>query len=159
MEEAIISGVTHDTSEAKITIAQVADRPGVAASLFRALADESVNVDMIVQNVSTAGHTDISFTVPRDDLHRALAVVTKIGAEVEATGVTHDAEVARVTLIGAGMKTNPGVAAKMFETLSREDVNIEMISTSSIRISCVVQEVDVEKAVRALHAAFELENA
>jgi aspartate kinase len=159
MEEAIISGVTHDTSEAKITIAQVADRPGVAASLFRALADESVNVDMIVQNVSTAGHTDISFTVPRDDLHRALAVVTKIGAEVEATGVTHDAQVARVTLVGAGMKTNPGVAAKMFETLSREDVNIEMISTSSIRISCVVQEADVEKAVRALHAAFELENA
>jgi aspartate kinase len=158
MEDAIISGVTHDTSEAKITIAQVADRPGVAASLFRALADESVNVDMIVQNVSTEGHTDISFTVPRDDLHRALAVCTKVGAEVEATGVTHDAGVGRVTLIGAGMKTNPGVAAKMFETLSNEGVNIEMISTSSIRISCVVQEVDVEKAVRALHAAFELEN-
>jgi aspartate kinase len=158
MEDAIISGVTHDISEAKITIAQVADRPGVAASLFRALADESVNVDMIVQNVSTEGHTDISFTVPRDDLHRALAVCTKVGTEVEATGVTHDAGVGRVTLIGAGMKTNPGVAAKMFETLSDEGVNIEMISTSSIRISCVVQEVDVEKAVRALHAAFELES-
>ncbi len=157
MEEAIISGVTHDTSEAKITISQVADRPGVAASLFRALADESVNVDMIVQNVSTAGHTDISFTVPRDDLHRGLTVMEKVAAEIEASGVTHDAGVARVTLVGAGMKTNPGVAAKMFEVLSDEGVNIEMISTSSIRISCVVQESDVEAAVRALHAAFELE--
>jgi aspartate kinase len=157
MEDAIISGVTHDTSEAKITISQVADRPGVAASLFRALADESVNVDMIVQNVSTAGHTDISFTVPRDDLHRALTVMEKVGAEIEATGVAHDAGVARVTLVGAGMKTNPGVAAKMFEVLSREGINIEMISTSSIRISCVVQEADAEPAVRALHAAFELE--
>jgi aspartate kinase len=156
MEDAIISGVTHDTSEAKITITQVADRPGVAASLFRALAEESVNVDMIVQNVSTAGHTDISFTVPRDDLHRALTVMEKVGAEIEATGVTHDAGVARVTLVGAGMKTNPGVAAKMFEVLSREGINIEMISTSSIRISCVVQEADAEPAVRALHAAFEL---
>ncbi len=149
MEEAIISGVTHDTSEAKITISQVADRPGVAASLFRALAEESVNVDMIVQNVSTAGHTDISFTVPRDDLHRGLTVMEKVAAEIEASGVTHDAGVARVTLIGAGMKTNPGVAAKMFEVLAREGVNIEMISTSSIRISCVVQEADVELAVRA----------
>ena len=144
MEQAIISGVTHDTSEAKVTIAQVADRPGVAASLFRALADEAVNVDMIVQNVSTDGHTDISFTVPKDDLHRGLAVMEKVAAEIEATGVTHDAAVARVTLVGAGMKTNPGVAAKMFEVLSNEGVNIEMISTSSIRISCVVQESDVE---------------
>jgi aspartate kinase len=159
MEEAIISGVTHDISEAKITISQVADRPGVAASLFRALADESVNVDMIVQNVSTAGHTDISFTVPRDDLHRGLTVMEKVAAEIEASGVTYDAGVARVTLVGAGMKTNPGVAAKMFEVLSNEGVNIEMISTSSIRISCVVQESDVEAAVRALHAAFELEHA
>jgi aspartate kinase len=159
MEEAIISGVTHDITEAKITISQVADRPGVAASLFRALADESVNVDMIVQNVSTAGHTDISFTVPRDDLHRGLTVMEKVAAEIEASGVTHDAGVARVTLVGAGMKTNPGVAAKMFEVLANEGVNIEMISTSSIRISCVVQESDVETAVRALHAAFELEHA
>ncbi|HEY7437823.1 MAG TPA: aspartate kinase [Acidimicrobiia bacterium] len=157
MEQAIISGVTHDVSEAKVTIIKVADRPGVAASMFRALADESVNVDMIVQNVSSAGHTDISFTVPRDDLQRALTVMEKVGAEVEATGVTHDANVGRVTLVGAGMKTNPGVAAKMFSVLASEGVNIEMISTSSIRISCVVKEADVETAVRALHAAFELD--
>jgi aspartate kinase len=159
MEDAIISGVTHDISEAKVTISQVADRPGVAASLFHALAEESVNVDLIVQNVSTAGHTDISFTVPRDDLHRALTVMEKVGAEIEATGVTHDAAVARVSLVGAGMKTNPGVAARMFEVLADEHVNIEMISTSSIRISCVVQESDVETAVRALHSAFGLEAA
>jgi aspartate kinase len=157
MEQAIISGVTHDVSEAKVTIIQVADRPGVAASMFQALADESVNVDMIVQNVSSAGHTDISFTVPRDDLQRALTVVEKVGAEVEATGVTHDANVGRVTLVGAGMKTNPGVAAKMFSVLAGEGVNIEMISTSQIRISCVVKEADVETAVRALHSAFELD--
>jgi aspartate kinase len=156
MEQAIISGVTHDTSEAKVTIAHVPDRPGVAAYVFRALADEAVNVDMIVQNVSTAGHTDISFTVPREDLSRALKVMETVGDTVEATGFTHDDGIGRVSLVGAGMKTNPGVAAQMFETLSDAGVNIEMISTSSIRISCVVQESDVETAVRALHDAFEL---
>ena len=159
MEQAIISGVTHDASEAKVTIAQVADRPGVAASLFRALADAAVNVDMIVQNVSTAGHTDISFTVPKDDLHRAIAVMEKISSDLEATGITHDSNVARVSVVGAGMRTNPGVAAKMFEVLAREGVNIEMISTSSIRISCVVPLPDVERAVIALHSAFDLQNA
>ena len=159
MEQAIISGVTHDASEAKVTIAQVADRPGVAASLFRALADAAVNVDMIVQNVSTAGHTDISFTVPKDDLHRAISVMEKISTDLEATGITHDSNVARVSVVGAGMRTNPGVAAKMFEVLAREGVNIEMISTSSIRISCVVPLPDVERAVIALHSAFDLQIA
>ena len=159
MEQAIISGVTHDASEAKVTIAQVADRPGVAASLFRALADAAVNVDMIVQNVSTAGHTDISFTVPKDDLHRAIAVMEKISGDLEATGITHDSNVARVSVVGAGMRTNPGVAAKMFEVLAHEGVNIEMISTSSIRISCVVPLPDVERAVIALHSAFDLQIA
>ncbi|MSO36840.1 MAG: aspartate kinase [Acidimicrobiia bacterium] len=157
MEQAIISGVTHDESDAKVTIAHVPDRPGVAALMFRALADESVNVDMIVQNVSTAGHTDISFTVPREDLGRALKVVEKLSSGIEASGVTHDEGVARISLVGAGMRTNPGVAAKMFEVLAAEDVNIEMISTSSIRISCVIQEIDVQKAVRALHSAFDLD--
>ena len=159
MEQAIISGVTHDASEAKVTIAQVADRPGVAASLFRALADAAVNVDMIVQNVSTAGHTDISFTVPKDDLHRAISVMEKISTDLEATGITHDSNVARVSVVGAGMRTNPGVAAKMFEVLAHEGVNIEMISTSSIRISCVVPLPDVERAVIALHSAFDLQIA
>jgi aspartate kinase len=157
MEQAIISGVTHDVSEAKVTITRVPDRPGVAAKVFRTLADESVNVDMIVQNVSSAGHTDISFTVPREDLTRARKVMDTIVDDLEAAGVTHDAEIGRVSLVGAGMKTHPGVAAEMFEVLAREDINIEMISTSSIRISCVVAAEDVEPAVRALHDAFGLE--
>jgi aspartate kinase len=157
MEQAIISGVTHDVSEAKVTIARVPDRPGIAARLFRTLADESVNVDMIVQNVSSAGHTDISFTVPKDDLTRTLKVMETIVDDLEASGVTHDADVGRVSIVGAGMKTNPGIAASMFEVLAADDINIEMISTSSIRISCVVQAADVERAVQALHDAFHLE--
>jgi aspartate kinase len=159
MEEAIISGVTHDVSEAKITIEQVPDRPGVAASVFRALADDGVNVDMIVQNVSTAGHTDISFTVPRTDLAKTAVVMDKVVVDTEARGYRTDAEVGRVSLVGAGMKTHPGVAAKMFETLAEEGINIEMISTSTIRISCVVRDADVEPAVRTLHRAFGLEVA
>jgi aspartate kinase len=157
MEQAIISGVTHDISEAKITIEQVPDRPGVAAAVFRTLAEASVNVDMIVQNVSTEGHTDISFTLPRDDIARATAAMDKIVIETDAVGFRTDERVGRVSLIGAGMKTHPGVAAKMFETLATEGINIEMISTSTIRISCVVREDDVERAVQALHSAYELE--
>jgi aspartate kinase len=157
MEQAIISGVTHDVTEAKVTITRVPDRPGIAAKLFRTLADESVNVDMIVQNVSSEGQTDISFTVPREDLTRARKVMDTIVEDLEAAGVTHDAEIGRVSLVGAGMKTHPGVAAEMFEVLGREGINIEMISTSSIRISCVVAARDVEPAVRALHDAFGLD--
>ncbi len=159
MEQAIISGVTHDTSEVKVTISQVADRPGVAAALFRALAAAAVNVDMIVQNVSNAGHTDISFTLPKDDLAPALVVMEAISTDIEATGITHDTNVARVSLVGAGMRTNPGVAAKMFEVLAAEGVNILMISTSSIRISCVVPSDMVDVAVRSLHQAFDLQDA
>ncbi|MGH8971904.1 MAG: aspartate kinase [Acidimicrobiia bacterium] len=156
MEAAIISGVTHDTSEAKVTISQVPDRPGIAARVFRALADESVNVDMIVQNTSSGGTTDISFTLPKDDLARATRVIEGIVPEIGAAAFDHDSDIARVSLIGAGMKTHPGVAATMFEVLAKESVNIEMISTSSIRISCVVRSGDVERAVRALHDVFGL---
>ena len=158
MEQAIISGVTHDISEAKITIEQVPDRPGVAASVFRTLAEAGINVDMIVQNVSTEGHTDISFTLPRDDVSLASIEMEKIVVETDAAGFRTDGQVGRVSLVGAGMKTHPGIAAKMFETLATEGINIEMISTSTIRISCVVHEHDVERAVQALHAAFELES-
>jgi aspartate kinase len=154
MEQAIISGVTHDISEAKVTIEQVPDRPGIAATVFRDLADAGVNVDMIVQNVSTEGHTDISFTVPRADTDQASRCMEKIVVDTEASGYRTDERIGRVSLVGAGMKTHPGIAAKMFETLAAEGVNIEMISTSTIRISCVVAEDDVERAVRALHGAF-----
>jgi aspartate kinase len=157
MERAIISAVTHDTSEAKMTVAGVSDRPGVAALLFRSLAGAEINVDMIVQNVSADGHTDISFTLPHDQVAAAEAAVGSVSDELGATGVATDSDIARVSLIGAGMQTNPGVAATMFETLSGVGINIEMISTSAIRISCVVRQDKAEQAVAALHAAFQLD--
>jgi aspartate kinase len=157
MEQPIISAVISDSSEAKITVTGVADKPGIAARLFRALADSHVNVDMIVQNVSVHGVTDISFTVPKADVDMSLQVAGDLKEEIGATDVLADAQIARVSLIGAGMKSHPGVAAKMFETLADEGVNIDMISTSPIRISCVVRDRQVEQAVQLLHAAFELE--
>jgi aspartate kinase len=157
MEQALVTAVTHELAEAKVTVTGVPDRPGSAARLFRGLADRSVNVDMIVQNTSLHGTTDISFTVPTYDLAVSTQVAENMVPELEATGVITDADVARVSLIGAGMKTHPGVTALTFETLAAHDINIEMISTSSIRISCMVRAEVVEDAVRALHAAFELE--
>jgi aspartate kinase len=157
MEQAIVSAVVHDVSEAKVTIANVPDTPGIAARVFRALADRDVNVDMIVQNVSEHGVTDISFTVPREHLAAANEVTGGLAGEIGAAGVTTDATIARVSLVGAGMKSNPGVAASMFETLAGAGINIEMISTSAIRISCVVAESDLEQAVQALHTAFGLD--
>jgi aspartate kinase len=156
MEEAVVTAVTHDTSEAKVTVSGVPDRPGVAASLFRALADKSINVDMIVQNTSAHGTTDISFTVPNDDLAVAVETAQSHADELGASGVASAADVARVSLIGVGMKSHPGIAATMFETLANEAINIDMISTSTIRTSCIVAEADVERAVRSLHAAFAL---
>ncbi|HTX63276.1 MAG TPA: aspartate kinase [Acidimicrobiales bacterium] len=157
MEQAVVTAVVHDTSQAKVTVAGVPDKPGIAARLFRAMADRSVNVDDIVQNASVHGTTDISFTVPRTDLATAIDGVSGHLADLGATGVTSDEGVAKVSVIGAGMKSHPGVTAMMFETLADEGVNIDLISTSTIRISCIVREEDVERAVRALHRAFELE--
>ena len=157
MEQAIVSAVTHDTSEAKITVPNVPDRPGIAGTLFRRLAGLDVNVDMIVQNISEDGVTDISFTVPRGQLVDSTSVAQSLATEIGAATVTSDATIARVSLVGAGMKTNPGVAATMFETLGSAGINIEMISTSAIRISCVVSEADVVRAVAALHDAFGLD--
>jgi aspartate kinase len=157
MEQAIVSAVVHDTSEAKVTVSGVPDQPGIAARLFRLLADREVNVDMIVQNTSDHGVTDISFTVPHEDLGTAEEVTTALSTEIGATGVTTDSDIARVSLVGAGMKSNPGVAATTFETLAAAGINIEMISTSAIRISCIVREAQVEQAVQSLHDAFELQ--
>ena len=155
MEQAIISGISHDTSEAKVTVRGVPDRPGVAAALFEPLAVREVNVDMIVQNVSKDVTTDISFTVPKEHAAVAMEVVDEVIPEIGAAGVDIDQAVARVSVVGAGMKSHPGVAAKMFRVLSANGINIEMISTSSIRISCVVALDQIEEAVRVLHAAFE----
>jgi aspartate kinase len=157
MEQAIISGVTHDTSEAKVTIRDVPDRPGVAAEVFGTLAEHNVNVDMIIQNVSEAGATDISFTTPKEDLVRAKRAVEAAVAALGARDWQVDETIAKISLVGAGMKTHPGVAATMFRALADAGVNLSMISTSSIRISCVIDAAEVEAAVRALHTTFGLD--
>ncbi|MFZ9368885.1 MAG: aspartate kinase [Ilumatobacteraceae bacterium] len=158
MEEPIISGVVHDASDAKITVLGVPDQPGVSAALFEPLASANVNVDMIVQNTSTAGTTDISFTLPKTDVANAQPIVERIAKQVGATGVTQDTNIAKISLVGAGMKSSPGIAAKMFRVLADNNVNIEMISTSTIRISVVVAAPMLEKAIRSLHTAFDLDS-
>ena len=158
MEDPIISGVVTDVSEAKVTVLKVPDQPGVSARLFEPLADANVNVDMIVQNTSIEGTTDISFTVPLADMTVSEEIVSRIAREIGADGVTHDADIAKVSLVGAGMKTSPGIAAKMFRTLADEGINIEMISTSTIRISVVIATNDLERAALALHTAFGLDS-
>jgi len=157
MEAALIRAVVADDSEAKVTVSGVPDRPGVAAALFRELADAEVNVDMIVQNVSAAGVTDISFTVPHTDLARAVEVCEQQRTSSGATAVLADDAIAKVSVVGAGMKSNPGVAATVFEVLADNGVNIEMISTSAIRISCVIAEDAADRAVAVLHEAFGLD--
>ncbi len=157
LEAPLISGVALDDTEAKITFDDVPDRPGIAATLFRAVATQGVNVDMIVQNVSHEGRTDMSFTVPRDEVPRIHEALDGIAHEVGAVRFSVDDDIAKVSLVGAGMKSHPGVAADMFEALAAEGINIEMISTSPIRVSCVVRAADGERAARAIHARFGLE--
>jgi aspartate kinase len=154
LEKAIISGVTHDTSEAKVVILGVPDRPGIAARVFRALADAGVNIDMIVQNVSEEGVTSISFTLPKTDLPIAEPILESTARDIGAREIVRDPDIAKVSLIGAGMKSHPGVAADMFDALAEAGINIEIISTSSIRVSCVVRASDVERAVQAVHERF-----
>lgn len=156
MEQAIISGIAHDVSEAKVTVKGVPDHPGVASRVFRPLADEGVNIDMIVQNVSDDGKTDISFTLPKADLPRALPVLEQIRGNIGAEEIRTDDEVAKVSLVGAGMKSHPGVAADMFDALAGANINIEIISTSSIRVSCVIRAFEVERAVKVIHDRFQL---
>ena len=158
MEDPIISGVVHDVGEAKMTLLGVPDRPGVSALLFESLAKANVNVDMIVQNTSIDGTTDISFTLPVGDIETAEPILTEVGKEVGAKGINKDENIVKLSLVGAGMKSSPGVAAKMFRVLADNGVNIEMISTSTIRISVVVERSKLEIAVRALHTAFGLDS-
>jgi len=155
MEQAIISGVAYDSSEAKVTVQAVPDQPGVAAALFEPLAEAGVNVDMIVQNVSSDGSTDISFTVPRSHTTNAREIAMRVADELGAGGVDVDEAIGKVSLVGAGMKSHPGVAARVFRALADASINVEMISTSTIRVSCVVRGDKVEDAVRALHDEFE----
>jgi aspartate kinase len=158
MEDPIISGVVTDVSESKVTVLGVPDRPGISAALFEALADANINVDMIVQNTSNEGITDISFTMPSADMNVAEKLVQQVADQIDAEGVTHDQDIAKVSLVGAGMKSSPGIAAKMFRTLADEGINIEMISTSTIRISVVIATADLERAARTLHTAFGLDS-
>jgi aspartate kinase len=157
MEGVLISGVALDTDEAKVTLERVPDRPGVAATVFKAIADEAISIDMIVQNVSHAGATDLSFTAPRADLPRVHGVMERLVKEIGADSFTIDDDIATLSLVGAGMKSHPGVAADMFDSLAREGINIEMISTSPIRISCVIRQDDGERAVRVVHERFQLD--
>ena len=157
MEDPIISGVVTDTTDAKVTIVGVPDKPGISAALFEPLAEANVNVDMIVQNTSKEGTTDISFTMPKADMAVAEQIVARVAAEVGALGVSHDANISKISIVGAGMRSSPGVAAKMFRVLAEAGVNIEMISTSTIRISVVCAATDLELAARSLHTAFGLD--
>jgi aspartate kinase len=159
MEQAIISGVAHDKSEAKITIVGVPDRTGVAARIFQAIADADINIDMIVQNVSAAatGLTDISFTLPKAEGSNGTAVLQRIQGEVGFASILYDDTIGKLSLVGAGMRSNPGVTATFFAAMSDAGVNIEMISTSEIRISIIVREADLERATKAAHTAFQLD--
>ncbi|RNL81318.1 aspartate kinase [Nocardioides marmorisolisilvae] len=158
MEAAIITGVAHDRSQAKITVVGVPDKPGEAAAIFRAVADAAINIDMIVQNVSAAATslTDVSFTLPRGEGQTAMSALDKLKATVGYESLQYDDSVGKVSIVGAGMSSSPGISARFFEALSDAGVNIEMISTSEIRVSVVVAESQVEDAVRAAHAAFDL---
>lgn len=156
MEDIVISGVTYDKNQAKITIMQVPDRPGIAAKLFTPIGNEGIVVDMIVQNISTEGYTDMTFTVPRTDFKKALKITEEVAKELGAKGVNSNDRIAMVSLVGVGMKTHSGIASRMFSALAREGINIMMISTSEIKVSCVIDEKYTELAVRALHDAFNL---
>lgn len=160
VEHAIISGVAHDVSEAKITVVGVPDKPGEAAAIFRAIADAEINIDMIVQNVSAAstGLTDISFTLPKAEGHKAIEALEKAKGAIGFDSLRYDDQIGKISLVGAGMKTNPGVTASFFQALSDAGVNIELISTSEIRISVVTRQDDVNEAVRAVHTAFGLDS-
>jgi aspartate kinase len=156
MEDVVVTGITHDRGQAKLSILRVPDRPGIASRVFGSLGSQNIVVDMIVQNISRDGYTDISFTLPRADRARAEQVLANAAREVGAAGVATDDRVAKVSIVGVGMRSHAGVAARMFDTLSKEGVNIQMISTSEIAVSCVIEDKYTELAVRALHDAFEL---
>jgi aspartate kinase len=159
MEQVVVSGVAYDKNQAKITITNVLDRPGTAAKVFGPLSDAGVNVDMIIQSSAADGANDISFTVSRTDVKKAMPILEKISDTLRAGQVTLDDKVAKVSIVGVGMRSHPGIAAKMFRALADNKVNIDMISTSEIKVACIVKDTDGEKAVRVLHKAFDLSKA
>lgn len=156
MDDVVVSGVASNKNEAKISLFGVPDKPGVAAKIFGEMAKANINVDMIIQNVSTNGLTDLSFTVAKSDLKQTLGLMQRVKNEIGALGISADEKIAKVSVVGLGMKSHPGVAAKMFETLAEQAINIQMISTSEIKISCVIDEASADEAVRAIHEKFGL---
>jgi len=156
MEQVVVSGVSLQKDEAKVTICDVPDRPGLAATIFTGISDANINVDMIVQNVGRTGLTDVSFTVPRADLKKVLRVARRVAAKIKAGRVIHDDSIAKISVVGLGMRSHSGIAAKMFQALAKESVNIGMISTSEIKISCIIAKAQAAKAIRTLHDAFGL---
>ncbi|NIQ03439.1 MAG: aspartate kinase [Nitrospinaceae bacterium] len=157
MEQPVVSGVMYDKNQSKITIKGVPDQPGIAANIFNALAEASISVDMIIQNVSAEGHTDISFTLATTHLKEAMPIMQAKGKDIQAQDVSSDSNISKISVVGAGMRSHAGVAARIFSTLSREKINIMMISTSEIRVSCIIEKPLTEQAVRALHEEFKLE--
>ena len=157
MERLVVSGVTHDKNQARITLKKVPDQPGIAAKIFTPIAEAGIVVDMIIQNTRAGGETDLTFTVTNAEFQTALDIQKKIAEEIGAGDVFGDENIAKVSVIGVGMKDHSGVASKMFSALAQDNINIMMISTSEIRISCVIEEKYTELAVRVLHSAFELD--
>jgi len=156
MEAVLVSGITYNKDEAKISVNRVPDKPGIAAELFSPLSEANITVDMIIQNISHEGFTDLTFTVPRADFKKALKIIEAAAGEIDAAGVSADENIAKVSIVGVGMRSHSGVASKMFQTLSAEGINIQMISTSEIKVSCVIDQKYTELAVRVLHQAFGL---
>lgn len=157
IEEPVVTAVSFDKNQVKMTILDVPDKPGVAAKIFSALAKENINIDMIIQSAAYGRKNDISFTISYSDLKKAVEVLETVNKELNAGGVVYEENMAKVSIIGVGMKSHPGVAAKMFETLAKENINIEMISTSEIKISCIIRKEMLETAVKALHKVFNLD--
>jgi aspartate kinase len=157
MEQPVVSGIMCDKNQAKITLKGVPDQPGIAANIFEPLATASISVDMIIQNVSQQGHTDLSFTIAREELDEAMVIMNKAAKKIHATQISSDAKIAKVSIVGAGMRSHSGVAAQIFKTLSAHKINILMISTSEIKVSCIIEQKNSKAAVIALHDAFKLE--
>ena len=156
IEAPVVQAVTSDKNQAKLSILDVPDVPGIAAKIFTALSEKNINVDMIVQSAAREGYNDISFTLSRTDLKESLNVLENVSKELKASGVIYDNKIAKVSIVGVGMKSYPGVAAKMFTILAKNKINIEMISTSEIKISCIIKEKELKKAVKALSKNFKL---
>ena len=157
MEQPVVSGIMYDKNQAKITLKEVPDQPGIAANIFEPIATAGLSVDMIVQNISAEGHTDLSFTLAREELNEAMTIMDKVAKKIHAGNVSADSKIAKISIVGAGMRSHSGVAARIFKSLSKEKINILMISTSEIKVSCIIDQKHTKTAVNALHKAFNLD--